>query len=135
MIWTSTDIESAARTVYGEARGETEQGKIAVAWVIRNRVKRGGWWGDNADTVCRFPWQFSCWNDHNKEKLLAAGLDDEAFRQCLIAVAAVFSGIAEDPTGGCAHYHVASLPFPKSWGEPREPHITIGNHKFYLGIK
>ena len=34
------DIDTLARTIYGEARGESRQGKIAVACVILNRVKR-----------------------------------------------------------------------------------------------
>ena len=32
------DMDVAARTVYGEARGEPDEGKIAVAWVIRTRA-------------------------------------------------------------------------------------------------
>ena len=137
MIFKSADIESAARTVYGEARGEPEQGKIAVAWVIRNRAKRGGWWGNDVDTVCRFPFAFSCWNnnDPNKSKILKVGIEDESFRLCLIAVAAAFSDIAPDPTSGSTHYHVASQPFPKSWGDPKEPAVIIGNHKFYNSVK
>ena len=135
MIWSSTDIETAARTVYGEARGETEQGKIAVAWIIRNRVKRGGWWGDNADTVCRFPWQFSCWNekDPNRGKIKAAGLDNEAFRQSLLAVAAAFSGIAPDPTDGATHYHAHSVSPP--WAKDKTPVAIIGGHRFYNNVK
>ena len=33
----SENIEYMARTIWGEARGEDEQGKIAVGHVIKNR--------------------------------------------------------------------------------------------------
>jgi len=36
-----------ARTLWGEARGESLAGQIAVAWTIRNRVNDGkdrSWW-------------------------------------------------------------------------------------------
>ena len=65
------DIDTLARTIYGEARGESRQGKIAVACVILNRVKRKkmcGWREINGYKVatvaatCLKPWQFSCWN-------------------------------------------------------------------------
>ena len=32
------DMETFARTIWGEARGESEEGQAAVAWVMRNRV-------------------------------------------------------------------------------------------------
>lgn len=63
MTLTAGDIDILARTIYGEARGEPWEGKIAVAWVVRNRAERGGWWGDTIREVCLKPWQFSCWNE------------------------------------------------------------------------
>jgi len=135
MKYSARDIEITARTVYGEARGELEQGMIAVAWVIRNRAEKGGWWGNSPEVVCLYPWQFSCWNktDPNLEKIKAADLDSDVFRKCLLVTAAVFSDIAPDPTKGACHYHVDGLN-PK-WAEGREPDVTIGNHRFYVGVK
>ena len=126
-----SDIETAARTVYGEARGETEAGKIAVAWVILNRANKGGWWGNNVNTVCVFPWQFSCWNknDPNRAKIQKVGLDDESLRQCLLAVASVFSGLAPDPTDGSTHYHAAGV--NPAWAVDHTPAAIIGAHVFY----
>jgi len=40
---TATDL--LARTIYGEAEGESEEGKRGVAWVVRNRVAYDGEWG------------------------------------------------------------------------------------------
>ncbi|CAF1547856.1 unnamed protein product, partial [Rotaria sordida] len=35
------EVDVLTRTVYGEARGESEDGQAAVAWVIMNRVAAG----------------------------------------------------------------------------------------------
>ena len=35
------DHDILARTLWGEARGETLAGQIAVVWTIRNRVNDG----------------------------------------------------------------------------------------------
>ncbi|PJB71692.1 MAG: hypothetical protein CO093_04590 [Alphaproteobacteria bacterium CG_4_9_14_3_um_filter_47_13] len=51
------DIEILARTIWGEARGEGQKGMLAVASVIMNRVRCGGWWGSTIQDVCRKPYQ------------------------------------------------------------------------------
>ena len=62
------EIDTLARTIFGEARGEPIKGQEAVASVVLNRVKvaqaRGGryWWGHDIISVCQKPYQFSCWN-------------------------------------------------------------------------
>lgn len=144
MNLSARDIEIAARTVYGEARGEIEKGKIAVAWVIRNRAEHPGWWSrdpndditdDTIEAVCRDPRQFSCWNkdDPNREKILAVNLDSDVFRQCLALTAAVLANLVPDPTGGATHYHVDGV--EPAWARGRDPDVTIGNHHFYIGVK
>ena len=43
------DRDILARTSWGEARGESLAGQIAMAWTIRNRVNDGkarSWWGE-----------------------------------------------------------------------------------------
>ena len=66
---TEKDRYILARTLWGEARGESLAGQIAVAWTIRNRVDDGNtksWWGEGYAGVCQKPYQFSCWkNDPN----------------------------------------------------------------------
>src|SRR3546814_19914801 len=94
MIVTAEDVDTLARTVFGEARGEPMPGKIAVAWCIRNRVEldlhddgKPDWWGEGYTAVCRKSWQFSCWNenDPNLPKLRSVTLDDPGFRDCMHA--------------------------------------------------
>ena len=38
----SSDLDALTRVVYGEARGESDEGKIAVAWVVKNRCAKSG---------------------------------------------------------------------------------------------
>ena len=54
-------LRAMAATVWGEARGEPFEGKVAVAWVIINRSRKPGWWGEDIRSVCSARWQFSCW--------------------------------------------------------------------------
>ena len=38
----STDLGALTRVVYGESRGESDEGKKAVAWTVINRHKISG---------------------------------------------------------------------------------------------
>ena len=126
-----TDLDVMARTIYGEARGESRDGMIAVAWVIKNRSDNPGWWGNGVADVCRKPWQFSCWNenDPNRQKLTNVTIEDPRFRDCLMVTAGVLSGNYEDNTGGSNHYCTKNLD-PK-WSIGEQPVAYVGNHKFY----
>ena len=59
------NIEYMAKTVWGEARGEDKEGRIAVASVILNRKNKQGWMGKTIIDVCLKKWQFSCWNEND----------------------------------------------------------------------
>jgi spore germination cell wall hydrolase CwlJ-like protein len=129
-----------ARTLYGEARGETVRGKEAVAAVVLNRVKRarargGYWWGGTVEAVCLKPWQFSCWNenDPNRKKALAATARNRTFQVCQrIARRAVTDGL-KDPTRGATHYHAKTVRPP--WARGRTPSAVVGNHLFYNDVE
>ncbi len=132
-------LDTLARTLWGEARGEGEAGMIAVAAVIQNRIDvstaHGGrhWWGFDWVSVCRAKSQFSCWNpgDPNRAKLLAVDGGDAAFRLAKLVAADAIAGRIDDPTFGATSYKVASLPWPYGWGHFRLPLIEIGRHAFY----
>ncbi len=38
----SSDLDALTRVIYGEARRESDEGKIAVAWTVINRTKKSG---------------------------------------------------------------------------------------------
>jgi hypothetical protein len=88
------DLSVMARTVFGEARGEPYQGRLAVAHVILNRVRAGGWFGASVSEVCLKRWQFSCWNpgDPNRARLFQVELDDRDLLDCSRACLEAVSG-------------------------------------------
>jgi len=142
------DLDTLARTLWGEARSERRAGMEAVAWVVMNRFARPCWWSrnrgdgiedDTIEAVCRDPWQFSCWNpkDPNLPKLLGVDQQDRHFRLALEVAAQAMSGqLPPPPQPGACHYKVSSRPWPKDWGPERPtPDYVVGHHSFYVGIK
>ncbi len=134
------DVELLARTIYGEARGESVRGKEAVACVIVNRVRRardrgGYWWGKDLGHVCLKPWQFSCWNegDANLQKVKSVTTKNRAFQACIRIARRAAAGAIDDPTGGATHYHARGVHPP--WARDKAPSAEIGQHLFYNNIE
>ena len=141
--YSPADLDTMARTVWAEARGEGQKGMEAVAWVIRNRLETPGWWSRHPDAipddtiaaVCREPWQFSCWNprDPNLPKLLAVTDMDRHFAAALAIIRGVLAGEPTDPTNGADHYLVTSWIPRTPWAKanPGRVRARIGAHTFY----
>jgi N-acetylmuramoyl-L-alanine amidase len=134
----TSDLDTLARTIWGEARGEGAAGMEAVASCVMNRVYmdlghdgRPDWWGEGVAGVCRKPWQFSCWNatDPNRRKLEAVDETDPMFRKALEIAERAIGGRLIDRTGGATHYHTKSI--RPRWSEGRAPTASIGWHLFY----
>lgn len=127
-----TPQEMAARTAWGEARGEGEAGMSAILSVIGNRAARPAWWGHDILSVCGAPQQFSCWdeNDPNRAKLLAVTLCDAQYRTALELAAKLVAGSLPDSTGGADHYYDWRGPRPP-WARNRYFTTRIGHHDFY----
>lgn len=130
-------IDTLARTLWGEARGDVSEGRVAIAWVVTNRVARDSWYGNTVEEVCRYPKQFSCWNngDPNLPKLLAVTATDPVLRECLDIAAAAVNGAlgGPDPTAGSTHYHAPMNPVPK-WARGHVAVAIIGKHLFYNDV-
>lgn len=130
------DLEIMARTLYGEVRGEPWAGKIAVAWVIRNRAEadlgrdnRPDWWGEGIAGVCLKPMQFSCWNAARDRKRLETAVSLK-LADCLRAAFAVLTDEEPDPTSSATHYYANYIAEPK-WAHGKQPTAVIGVHRFY----
>ena len=124
-------LDTAARTVWGEARGEDYNGKLAVASVIRNRVNNPGWWGHSLRGVCLKPYQFSCWNrdDPNSDRILAVDYTNRTLRECLRAVLEALDSPL-DITHGATHYLVSTLEPKPNWYSRGKEICRIGKHSF-----
>lgn len=119
--------------VWAEARGESPAGKLAVAWVIRNRAAKAGILDLREVVLAKL--QFSSFNaaDPNHGKLLRAHeLDPRSWAVCDAIVELMEEGLTVDPTKGSTHYYAFALVDPP-WGR-RHPAwqelATIGAHVF-----
>lgn len=131
----NTDVETLARTLYGEAKARDVEDATSIAAVVMNRVTYPNWPSD-VSAVCLQPYQFSCWNvsDPNRQRIMGAKVTETWFRQCHgIAERAVARQIA-DPTAGATHYHAHSVKKAPTWAKGKTPcHLTAG-HVFFNDI-
>lgn len=134
----SQEIELLAKTIWGEARGESKAGKIAIANTALNRYKISqataydDWWGNTLSEILLQPYQFSCHNpgDPNKTKIAKLTTGDPQFRECLEIARGVMAGSIPDNTGKATHYFNFNIVLP-DWSKEMEKTVRIGNHDFY----
>lgn len=149
---TPNDILIAALTVWGEARGSTQDDRLAIAHTIINRAKARTWWGrsraghpaHSLAAVCLYPQQFSCWNadDPNSTKLVqlkaqyVQAIATEDGRAALKAVIDALDFVP-DTTEGATHYLTTSLynsPRRPKWCKHLAPVVAIGAHSYFEGV-
>lgn len=135
-----------AVTLYGEARSEPVEGRIAVASVVMNRVKAGRF-GHDARAVCLAPMQFSCWQpkggQKNYEEVMAVvrsavngAVIGPIMRECAWIALGALSGDLLDRVNGSTHYVTADLfrIAPPAWAKGKTPVVRVGSHLFFAGI-
>lgn len=129
-----------ALTIWGEARGEIYQGKVAVGSVIMERVDRRNWDGKNIHEVCLWPYQFSCYlpKDPNRAKMLdiAQNWDlriakDKSLQECFAATQGLLSSnIPRNPIA-IQYYDPRGVDKAPDWASTMKYITTIGHHLFY----
>lgn len=127
------DVDILARTIYGEARGETDEGKRAIGLCILNRYKSKKWFSANTIAeVCQKPLQFSCWNknDPNCKKITTA--TEAVLRPYWDLAERLVNGEYADITNGATHYHTKNC--RPAWSKGKLPCAIIGNHVFFNNI-
>lgn len=136
---TDVNADTLARTIYGEARGENDDGKQAIANVVMNRVafydEHEHFGLGSVASACKAPYQFSCWNqnDPNCEVISSITSDDSVFAQCQQIAEDAINGLLDDLTNGATYYYVTGSPEPK-WAIGHTPCAIIGHHQFYKDI-
>ena len=127
------DLDVAARTCAGEARGEKNRldAMKRVAHVIINRASVGGWFGETIADVCHKSRQFSCWNekDPNRDVIINLDKNDPVYSDAVAAVA-LAAVDDEDPTKGATHYYATFIDAPW-WTKNLKETVEFGGHKFY----
>lgn len=129
--WTDDDIVTAV--IWGEARGQTYGGLVAVGCVIRNRVNRPRWWGKTYRSVCTKPWQFSCWSDQLTKIMLAASARTGEWPLCAKVAKDIIDDKLPDVTLGADSYYATTIRTPY-WAKGLTPIIDIGSHRFYSTV-
>ncbi len=118
-VASSSDADTLARTIFGEARGEGQEGWNAVAAVVMNRFHLGPIYGYPITVagVCRQANQFSCWNanDPNFTTIQDVTTADPIFAAISQVADQAVAGALADPTGGAEFYHDTSIATPASW--------------------
>jgi spore germination cell wall hydrolase CwlJ-like protein len=134
MKFTEQDLDTLAKTIYGEARGEfykSGASLIAIANVVVNRKKKN--FAESIHDVCVAPYQFSCWNknDPNYVKITNKIDGDRViFDKCREVAKNVLSEKWPDLTDGCDHYHERSI--KPRWAAYIQPKRIFGAHYFYV---
>lgn len=138
-----TDAQVVGLTLWAEARNQPIEGRIAIANVIRNRVKaQQKHFGLTPRLVCLKPLQFSCWNDGRDpnhalltdtvQNVLRKESPGPILRECFWIAEGALSGSFTDNVRGSDHYLTNALlaSKPPSWAKPEKVQIVIGDHSF-----
>lgn len=142
-----TDKQLVALTIYGEARGETKAGKIAVCSVILERVDYREWDGKTIQEVCLMPFQFSCFlpTDPNFKilKMIAESWEEKYtnsldLQACYHVASDLIEGIfprtKEIAESHCCQYLTTALRKSKycpKWVKKMKLVLVEGEHEFY----
>jgi N-acetylmuramoyl-L-alanine amidase len=121
-----SDLDCLAKNIYFEARGESQVGQAAVAWVTLNRVMASEFPTD----ICGVVWQssqFSWTHDGRSDR----PRDQTAWATAQAIATEVISsyGVERDPTEGATYFH-ADYVNPK-WAKRFTRVVQIDRHIFY----
>ena len=114
----SSDVALLARLIYGEARGESYTGQVAVGAVVMNRVKSSSF-PNTISGVIYQPYAFTAVSDGQ--------INMNPSTTAYEAAKAAMNGW--DPTGGAIYYYNPSTASSR-WIYSRKTTVTIGNHVF-----
>ncbi|UUZ92967.1 cell wall hydrolase [Paenibacillus sp. P25] len=113
-----SEVDILAKVIYGEARGESYTGQVAVGAVVMNRIQSGRFGSGIRDVVFE-PGAFTAVDDG--QYWLTP--DRTAYMAAFDAVR------GWDPTGGALYYFNPRTATSKwIWSRPQT--VTIGNHIF-----
>ena len=114
----NSNLYLLACCIYGEARGESYTGKVAIAAVVLNRVKSSSF-PNTISGVIYQPGAFTAVSDGQ----INLGTNDE----CIRAAQDALNGW--DPTYGCIYYYNPQTA-TNQWIRSRPIVVTIGKHVF-----
>lgn len=134
-----TNGQLVGLTIYGEARNQSLDGKVAVGCVIRNRLwSKENFGGNTYKDICLAKNQFSCWweGNVNSAELMRAvnavisGLQalTPLIRECLYLGQGIVDNQIRDNVNGALYYRTIKLMQEKpveniAWSMEIEDHV------------
>lgn len=127
-----------ARAIFGEGRSLPDEGKIAIAWSIRNRVEDKRWANNYHDVILQKS-QFSAFKEDDPNWKYVKNPFYEinakqlaAWKKCYEIAGLVLLGEIKDPMDGVNHYFSDYIDYP-IWTKSKNAKfiIKIGNTLFY----
>lgn len=119
-----------SEAVYYEARSETRSGQLAVADVVKNRVKSKHY----PDTICGVVYEgahrpFACQFSFACDGSMDRAPKGKAWERSQAIAQVSLTGFVPDLTKNSTHYHTVEI--QPDWAETLEFKAKIGFHKFY----
>lgn len=131
---TGRDVSLLARTLQGEAGGESKEGQIAVAHVILNRIKHShGREDSSVEKAVLRKGQFDVW--HDKRLLASLVREREQYAQMKVVAETAVSLYRQgrDYSHGATFY--CRRDKHPSWTRHMRLVAKLGGHKFYEPIE
>lgn len=127
------EISLLAIMVWREARGESFEGKLQVAWTVRNRVEHPKWWGKTFSEVITKKWQYSSMTDPKDPQLKLYPIVNEiAVSECLNAAYMAYQRVAtKKPLYPSADSYFDDSIKPPVWATADKFLGKIGHLNFY----
>lgn len=114
------EILCLSAIMFGEARGEPDVGKVAVAYTAINR-KADPNYPKSICQVMKQPAQY---------QFLDYGMPTQSQVAYLMPLAkAILEGKVDDPTRGAKWYHTKKV--KPIWAKQKDIKVALGNHIFY----
>ena len=126
----AAEHQCLAEAVYYEARSETRSGQLAVADVVKNRVKSKHY----PNTICEVVYQgahrpFACQFSFACDGSTDRAPKDPAWQRSRDIAQVSLSGFVPDLTRNSTHYHTVEV--EPEWAGTLAFKTQIGFHKFY----
>lgn len=127
---TAEQVFCLAQNAFWEARNQSEEGRLAVAFVTINRVRSQSF----PDTICGVVWQrkqFSWTHDGKGDHIPPVRVQDGTWERTVRLALRALSPYTDDPTNGALFYHAQYVSPPWTQDIGMRAVLTIGDHTFY----
>ncbi len=126
----AAEHQCLAEAVYYEARSESRSGQLAVADVVKNRVKSKHY----PNSICAVVYEgahrpFACQFSFACDGSMDHAPKGKAWQRSQDIAQLSLTGFVPDMTKNSTHYHTVQI--EPNWSKTLEYKATIGFHKFY----